>query len=234
MKQPPEAAPQVAASRHILSGPYLLVKVNGDLKAATPDTPFKLVAGDILELVDIVAPAAPTRLKLNFLGYVGDWKNNTGEDRGYRIDTGKELLRRYSLSKKGETYLVKATRRGHVFYTFKILVSRPRLKEIVAYDNGEWQYFGDEEALRIFGGNEGLKVGIIQTIPFIPSGLRLKIQGKTYPIPSAMSCKNPLTIPLSRLIAETRSLTVRIQRGNIDIGRFYLVYPLKGGLERGK
>ena len=229
-----EVKPRVVASHHIARGPYLLVKVNGELKAAATTAPFSVVAGDILELIDIVAPAAPPQLKLNFLGYVGDWKNNTGEDRGYRIDTGKELLRRYSLHKKGKMYLIKATSRGHLFCAFKMAVLHPRLREIVAYANGEWQHFGDREALRIFGGNEGLKVGVIQTTPFTPGGLSLKIQGRTYPIPNLMSCKNPLTIPLAGLNGETRSLTVRVQRGNINVGRFFLVCPLKGGLERGK
>jgi hypothetical protein len=220
---------------HLVSGrPYLLVKVNGELKAAALDTPFKFVEGDILELIDIVMPSVYVRMKLNFLGYVGNWKNNTGEDRGYRIDTGRELLRRYSQHKKGKVYLVKATSRGHTRYTFKMEMLRPHLKEIVLYANGEWQHFGNKGALCVYGEKEELKIGVIQTIPFTRNGLCVKILGKTYRIPSSMSCREPLVIPLSGLSGDVRALTVRIQRGNINLGRVFLVCPLKSGLENSR
>ena len=53
-----------------------------------------------------VEPGDASRLLVNFKGYVGNSKNNTGEDRGYVIDTGKDLWQRYFLGKKGRTYQV--------------------------------------------------------------------------------------------------------------------------------
>lgn len=43
---------------------------------------------------------------VNFKGFVGNWKNNTGEDRGYLIDTGRDLLARYSLHGQRKVYKI--------------------------------------------------------------------------------------------------------------------------------
>ena len=42
----------------------------------------------------------------NFKGFVGNESQNTGEDRGYVIDTANDLWERYSMDGKGETYFV--------------------------------------------------------------------------------------------------------------------------------
>ena len=50
--------------------------------------------------------ADPSQLQVNFKGFVGNKRNNTGEDRGYPIRTDKDLWRRYSLNGKGDIYQV--------------------------------------------------------------------------------------------------------------------------------
>jgi len=67
----------------------------------------KLVKGDAFELVDVITTFEdPSPLVVNFKGYVGNPKKNTGEDRGYVIRTDRDLWKRYSLQKKGKTYQV--------------------------------------------------------------------------------------------------------------------------------
>ena len=46
---------------------------------------------------------------VNFKGFVGDSANNRGEDRGYVINTAKDLWKGYSLDKKGLKYKVIVT-----------------------------------------------------------------------------------------------------------------------------
>jgi hypothetical protein len=66
--------------------------------------------GDEFEIVDVVTNMAdPSDLVVNLKGYVSNRINNTGEDRGYLIDTGKDLLERYSLRKKGREYQIVVT-----------------------------------------------------------------------------------------------------------------------------
>jgi len=70
----------------------------------------KLIKGDSFEIVDVIGgPGDPSHYIVNFKGYVGNKQNNTGEDRGYVINTGKDLWKRYSLNKKGKKYQVIVT-----------------------------------------------------------------------------------------------------------------------------
>lgn len=43
-------------------------------------------------------------VSVTFLGFVGDKRKNTGNDKGYLIDTDKDLIRRYSIKAKGLEY----------------------------------------------------------------------------------------------------------------------------------
>jgi hypothetical protein len=55
----------------------------------------------------------PALYIVNFKGFVGNTQNNSGEDRGYVIDTSKPvLIKRYSLNKKGLQYHVLTTLNG--------------------------------------------------------------------------------------------------------------------------
>ena len=74
-----------------------------------------LTRGDILVIEDIVnTPQDPSGYVVNFKGFVGNKSFNSGEDRGYPIDTGKKgvLMHRYSRDKKGRHYHVLTTLEG--------------------------------------------------------------------------------------------------------------------------
>lgn len=81
------------------------VRINGKERTFLNNQHVGVTKGDTFEIVDVtVEPGDVSRLQVNFKGYVGNLKNNTGEDRGYVIHTGKDLWQRYSLGKKGRTY----------------------------------------------------------------------------------------------------------------------------------
>lgn len=81
------------------------VRVNGKDKTYHDNEYVRLVKGDTFEIVDVIVENGdPSRLQVNFKGFVGNPENNTGEDRGYIINTGRDLWPRYSLEKKGKTY----------------------------------------------------------------------------------------------------------------------------------
>jgi hypothetical protein len=195
--------------------------------------------GNSLDSVEVLwygTQLSPTAdaVQLNDFGTDGDIISNDGIYSRKISNTNLDLMNFIPDTAKGKVYLVKATSRGHTRYTFKMEMLRPHLKEIVLYANGEWQHFGNKGALCVYGEKEELKIGVIQTIPFTRNGLCVKILGKTYRIPSSMSCREPLVIPLSGLSGDVRALTVRIQRENINLGRVFLVCPLKSGLENSR
>ncbi len=68
---------------------------------------IKLIKGDTFEIVDVIGgPGDPADMIVNFKGYVGNTRHNTGEDRGYVINTARDLWKRYSLNKNGIAYRV--------------------------------------------------------------------------------------------------------------------------------
>ncbi|MCD4720217.1 MAG: succinylglutamate desuccinylase/aspartoacylase family protein [Desulfobacula sp.] len=90
------------------------LRINGQLKIVNNYEHVKIHRGDKLVIEDILAGSVdPSKYIVNFKGFVGNHQNNSGEDRGYVIDTAKGvLMERYSLNKKGRHYYVLTTLRG--------------------------------------------------------------------------------------------------------------------------
>jgi len=104
----------VSVSNTFYLKPSLLlfkVEINGRERILENYSSAKLIKGDTFRLVDVISGIDdPSSLVVNFKGYVGNLSNNTGEDRGYVIDTGRDLWKRYSLDKKGRVYSVVVSR----------------------------------------------------------------------------------------------------------------------------
>ena len=90
------------------------LKINGQLKIADNYSHVKIRHGDRLVIEDVLSGKIdPSRFIVNFKGFVGNSFNNSGEDRGYLIDTSKDVLMpRYSLNKKGRHYYILTTLNG--------------------------------------------------------------------------------------------------------------------------
>ncbi len=73
-----------------------------------------LTAGDRLIIEDVISGSVdPSRYVVNFKGFVGNKSHNSGEDRGYVIDTGKDvLMKKYALDDRGRKYYVLITLDG--------------------------------------------------------------------------------------------------------------------------
>ena len=66
--------------------------------------------GDVLELVAVITDGfASEELMVNFKGFFGNKRYNTGEDRGYQINTKTELWARDSLQKFGKNFQIVVT-----------------------------------------------------------------------------------------------------------------------------
>ncbi len=121
-------------SRSNNKNPFLFykIKINGEERICHNYEHVKLIRGDIFEVEDVLTSfSEPSDMVVNFKGYVGDQVNNTGEDRGYAIDTGKDLWKRYSLVKEGKTYQIIATLKNETLGKLFIDLTDPVLKYIV-------------------------------------------------------------------------------------------------------
>jgi len=104
----------VSESKKISDIRYKL-KINGKIIIVDNYSHVSLKYGDKLVIEDIITgDIDPGEYVVNFKGFVGNSSVNTGEDRGYVIDTGaKVLIPRYSLGKKGKHYYVVTTLAGN-------------------------------------------------------------------------------------------------------------------------
>ncbi len=210
--------------------PYLLLKVNGKWCITTTETPLEVVEGDTIELVDVISEKGRLPLKLNFRGFVGNWKNNTGEDRGYLIDTSKDLLKRYSYHNNGRLYTIQAAMGKKVLYTYKVLVRKPKLREIILYANGKWQHFCDGEGLTLPQTEKHIKIGVIQTSPSVLKKITLELNGHRHEVPETLSCTNAIDLFLPNPILDNSPLAIRIFHGNTLIGKIYFMRSMKSNL----
>ncbi len=87
------------------------LKINGQTRMARDREQIFLHRGDTMVIEDIVGSKQdPSDYVVNLKGFVGNQSKNTGEDRGYLIDTAKNVfMPRYSVHKKGRKYLIKTT-----------------------------------------------------------------------------------------------------------------------------
>ncbi len=115
-------------------GSFLMykVKVNGHSLIVDNYGVVNLVSGDLFELEDVVTTAwKSSGLVVNFKGYVGNSSVNTGEDRGFSINTAKDLWPSYSLNKKGLKYQVVTKNKSAIIGKLYVVVNPPVLDYLI-------------------------------------------------------------------------------------------------------
>ena len=116
---------------------YLIIKSNQVTRVVKNGEHMKVVRGDLLKINDVITTFTDQRaVKVNFKGFVGDKLNNTGEDRGYLIDTSKNLWKRYSKGGQGIQYPVVVTFNNKEIGKVWIDFMEPRLDYLVVKLNG--------------------------------------------------------------------------------------------------
>ncbi|MBU2549887.1 MAG: succinylglutamate desuccinylase/aspartoacylase family protein [Proteobacteria bacterium] len=116
-----------------------IIEVEGQRHEVPAGQLFEAVDGDLLKVVDIVIQGAPPpgeALVVNFKGFVADPGKNTGEDRGALIQTDKDLLDRYSLSKQEKIYEVAVEQGKRTLAAMRVRLNKPRLDSLVLRRNG--------------------------------------------------------------------------------------------------
>jgi len=116
---------------------YLIIESNQETRVVKNGEHMKVIRGDLLKIKDVITTFADQRaVKVNFKGFVGDKLNNTGEDRGYLIDTSKNLWKRYSKGGQGIQYPVVVTFNNKKIGKVWIDFMEPRLDYLVVKLNG--------------------------------------------------------------------------------------------------
>ena len=160
-----------------------------------------------------VIPSDLSEIKVNFKGYVGDWKNNTGEDRGYLVDTATDLMKRYSLDKKGEIYQIIASHQDHILGRLLVRLAPPRLSYLVLKVNGHKHILLRSEGSVSLSRYDKICMEEIKTNFDSNSGIHLSINGQ--------KIKPGEVRRLSKLCASPNN-QVEVKRGPLALGRIFI------------
>jgi len=89
---------------------FFKVSVNGKINYIDKNSTLSVSSEDHFKIIDIITTDYdPAVCKVNIKGYSNSDLNNTGEDRGFDIDSSKDLWKKYSVHKKGEIYPVEVS-----------------------------------------------------------------------------------------------------------------------------
>ncbi|MDO9514866.1 MAG: hypothetical protein Q7J01_02025 [Syntrophales bacterium] len=212
-KRPP-ADYSVAAKPAVV---FFKVRINGKEGYYPNGSHVDIVKGDLLELVDATTtPDSLTGVTCNFKGFVGNKLSNTGEDRGYIIDTATDLWERYSLYKKGRVYETivseneKDTTIGRLFFDIKA----PIFEYMLLYLNGtDKRWVSNNEPIRLKLSDSVKIIDIKSNVA--SGGLTMVIKGKGGSIPIRVG--EPVTgVKIAALLdEESAECGIHIGRGKI-------------------
>lgn len=219
---------EAASSRPAIMGaPFLLfrVKINGQERLYQSGTTVQMIKGDLFELVDAMAGGTDSRdLLVNFKGFVGNRVTNTGEDRGYEIDTGRDLWLRYSIHKKGEIYPVVVSEDERVLGELFVQLAAPRLQYVIlGQENGPKLCVTPDDPTAVVAGRP-IRMLDIQTNVSDNLGVRAFVSGPG-------RHKQSITVNEPFLLNEKgdadpvhgKQYHITIMRGNMIIGKIPLI-----------
>jgi hypothetical protein len=116
---------------------HLIVEVNGIPQAVNNGGHLKVLRGDFLKITDAITyPPNQKRVKVNFKGFVPGRFANVGEDRGYLIDTTKDLMKKYSAGGMNVQYPIMITSDDETIGIVWVEFTEPRVDYLVVKING--------------------------------------------------------------------------------------------------
>jgi hypothetical protein len=159
---------------------YFVIEAKGYRLLLANGETLHLVRGEELKIIDIL-PRAPASsgVKVNFKGFVGDPSNNTGEDRGYTINSGSDLMERFSLDGKGEAYEIVVNQGETILGRSIVKLDPPKVEYLVLRVNGHGQHILKPKSGFSVSREDTICVEEIHTNLPSSDGISLNINGQT-------------------------------------------------------
>ncbi|MFC1868608.1 M14/M99 family metallopeptidase [Thermodesulfobacteriota bacterium] len=155
---------------------YFVMETNGRRLLLANMATFELVRGEKVKVVDVL-PSTLSGIKVNFKGFVGDKKNNTGEDRGYVIDTTTDLMKRFSINRGGESYPIIVSRDDGVIGKLIVKLVPPKLNYLVLKVNDHrYVLLRSQDSVSLSHQDE-IRMEEIDTNLHNRSGIHLSVNG---------------------------------------------------------
>ena len=188
---------------------YRILLANGET--------LDLVRGEKMKIVDVWPPApASAGIKVNLKGFVGDEKNNTGEDRGYVIDTATSLMKRWSVNRLGESYEIVATQDERTIAQATLRLTRPKMDYLLLRVNSHRRVLLRSDDAVSLSPDDEIFFEDIRTNLHSTSGVHLSINGHTLNPGEAFRLKE--VCPPS----EDSHQQVKIRKGPLLLGQIVI------------
>jgi hypothetical protein len=173
---------------------------------------LELVKGEKIKIVDIL-PDNLSGIQVNFKGFVGDKSTNSGEDRGYVIDTANDLIQRYSIDKNDEIYPIIASRGENEIGQIKVKLIPPKLSYLsFKINNGKRVLLGPEDSVKV-NLNDNIRMEEVTTNLYDNSDISVNINGQNITSGDSMEARN---------LCASGHNELKVLNGGLLIGKVYL------------
>jgi len=192
---------------------FLVIEAKGLRLLLADGETLHLVRGEELKIIDIL-PRVPSSsgVKVNFKGFVGDPSNNTGEDRGFAINTGSDLMERFSLDGKGEAYEIVVTQGETLLGRGIVSLASPKVEFVVLRVNGHGHHILKPKSAFSVSREDTICVEEIRTNLSSSDGVSLKINGQTV-LPGEVKAVKEL-----HPAARTSDTQLKVEKGSLVLG----------------
>ena len=129
---------------------YVEVEVNGEPVKVSNGGSLKVIVGDQLKIRSAqLSDHKSSPEVLNFRGYWHRDRPHLSDDRGFLIRTDTDLLSKWSVDAKGETYFIIARSKNEEHGRIRVEVSPPLLESMVLEINGMQRTVREGEKLHL-------------------------------------------------------------------------------------
>jgi hypothetical protein len=196
---------------------YFVIEAKGYRLLLANGETLSLVRGEEIKIIDVL-PRAPSSsgVKVNFKGFVGDQINNTGEDRGFTINTGTDLLERFSLDGKGESYEIVVNQGEMLLGRCVIRLTSPKVDFLVLRVNGHGLHVLKPKSALSVSREDTICVEEIRTNLPSSDGVSLKINGQTV-LPGEVK-----TVKELYPAAKASDTLLKVEKGSLVLGMITL------------
>jgi len=196
---------------------YFMIEAKGYRLLLANGETLHLVRGDEMKIIDILPRAhSPSGVKVNFKGFVGDPSNNKGEDRGFTINTGSDLMERFSLDGKGETYEIVVTQGETLLGRGIVKLASPKVEFLVLRVNGHGHHILKPKSAFAVSREDTICIEEIRTNLSSSDGVSLKINGQTVLLGEEKSVKELYPA------AKASDSQLKVEKGSLVLGMITL------------
>jgi len=186
---------------------YFVIETKGHQMLLSNGETLEVVKGDKMKILDVFPSPFPG-IEVNFKGFVGDKKDNTGEDRGYEIDTAKDLMKSYSINKDGINYPIIVSRNDNEIGRIIIKLAPPKMHYIVLKVNDNRNILLRSEDSVSLSPEDNMRVEEIYTNLYSQYGIHLSINGHKVGLNELWDLKDLCTSKYNQLYIKQGSLVL--------------------------